>query len=53
MYVIVSIKKTYNSRGTSVVVCTDLSGKEPQRQLGVCIVVTSGSLGGVMVSTLG
>ena len=36
----------------SVVVCTDLSGKEPHRQVGVSMVVTSGSLGGVMVSTL-
>ena len=33
----------------SVVVCTDLSGKEPHRQVGV---VTSGSLGGVMVSVV-
>ena len=36
----------------SVVVCTDLSGKEPHRQVGVGREVTSGSLGGVMFSTL-
>ena len=47
MYVIVSI-----SRVTSVVVCTDLSGKELHRQVGVARVVTSRSLGGVIVSTL-
>ena len=38
--------------GMSVVVCTDLSGKEPQRPVGLGRVVTSGSLGGVKVSTL-
>ena len=32
----------------SAVVCTDLSAKEPHRQAGM---VTSGSLGGVMVIT--
>ena len=42
----------YNSWGTSVVVCTDLSGKEPYKQIGMGRVVTSGSLCGVMVSTL-
>ena len=36
----------------SVVVCTDLSGKEPHRQVGVGMVGISGSLGGVMISTL-
>ena len=36
----------------SVVVCTDLSGKEPYREVGVGSMVTSGSLGGVMVNTL-
>ena len=36
----------------SVVVYSDLSGKEPHRQVGVGRVMTSGSLGGVMVSTL-
>ena len=35
---------------TSVVVCIDLSGKEPRRQVGVGIVLTSGSLHGVMVA---
>ena len=35
-----------------VVVCTDLPSKQPQRQVGVGR-VTSGSLGGEMVSTLG
>ena len=54
MYVIVSIKKTYNSRGggASVAVCSDLPGKEPHRQVGVGSMVTSGSLGSLMVSTL-
>ena len=32
--------------------CTDLSGKEPHRQVGVGKVVTSRSLGDIMVSTL-
>ena len=36
----------------TVVVCTDFSGKELHRQVGVDRVSTSGSLGGVMVSTL-
>ena len=36
----------------SVVVCTDLSGKEPHRLVGVGRVVTSGSLGGVMVGVI-
>ena len=44
--------KTYNSRGTGVVVCTDLSGKEQYRQVGLDRVVTSGNIGGVVVSTL-
>ena len=34
----------------SVVVCTDLSGKEPHTEVGVGRVIVSGSLGGVMVS---
>ena len=60
MYAIVSIKMTNGRKlfkkltipkGTSVVVCTDLSDKEPLRQVGMDSVVTSGSLGGVMVST--
>ena len=35
-----------------VVVCTDLSDKEPHTQVGVGCVVTSGSLGGVIASTV-
>ena len=35
-----------------VVVCNDLSGKQPHRQVGVDRVVTLGSLSGEMVSTL-
>ena len=35
----------------SVVVCTDLSSKEPYRQACMGRVVISGRLGGVMVST--
>ena len=45
MYVIVSIK-TNNSRGTSVVVYTDLCGKELHRQVGMGIMVTSESICG-------
>ena len=41
-----------NSKGVSVVVYTDLSGKELHRQVVMGRVVTSESLGGVMVSTL-
>ena len=37
---------------TYVAVCTDLSGKEQHRQVDVGTVVTSESLGGVMVITL-
>ena len=37
---------------SSAVVCTDLSDKEPHRQVGVGRVVTSGGLGGVIVSIL-
>ena len=33
-------------------VCTDLSGKELHRQVGMSSIVTTGSLVGVMVSTL-
>ena len=51
MYVIVSIKR-HNSRRMSVVVYTDLSGKDLHRQVGAGGAVTSRSLGGVMVSTL-
>ena len=43
---------TYNSRGMSVVVCSDLSGKGLQRQVGGGRVVTSGSLTGIMVGRL-
>ena len=58
--IIVSIKltsghkplKTHNSRWTSVVVCTDVSGNEPVRQVSVVRVIALGSLGGIMVSTL-
>ena len=32
-----------------VVVCTDLSGKKPHRQVGVGKVIATGSLGSVMV----
>ena len=35
-----------------VAVCTDLSGKEPHRQVGVGRVVTPGSLGSIIVCTL-
>ena len=37
---------------TSVVVCTDLSGKELHRHVCMCKIVTPGSLCGVMVITL-
>ena len=36
----------------SIVVCTDVSGKEPHRQVGIATMVISGSLGGGMVSGL-
>ena len=39
-------------QGTSVVGCINLSGKKLHREVGVGAVVASGSLGGVMVSTL-
>ena len=35
-----------------VVVCTDLLGNEPHRKIDEGSMVTSGSLGGVIVSTL-
>ena len=38
--------------GMSVVVCTDLLGKELHRHADMGIVVTSGSLRGLMVSIL-
>ena len=34
----------------SVVICTDLSGREPHRQVGVVRVIATGSLSSVMVS---
>ena len=37
---------------TTVIVCTDLSGKESHRQVGMGRVITSRSLGSVMVRTL-
>ena len=36
----------------SVVVCTDLSGKESHRQVGVGRVIASGSLGGIMIRVI-
>ena len=42
----------YNATGMNVVGCTDLSGKELHRQVGLSSVVTAGSLDGVMVSTM-
>ena len=37
-------------RQTTVVVCIDLWGKQPHREVGVSIVVTSGSLHGEVVA---
>ena len=51
MYVIVSIKRL-RIAGVLVVVCTDFWDKEPYRKVGVGSMVTSGTLCGVMVSTL-
>ena len=42
----------YNSTGMSVVVGTNLSGKESHREVGVDSLIALGSLGSVMVSTL-
>ena len=39
-------------QGKSVVVCTDISEKEPHRQVGVDRMMTSGSIGGEMGSTI-
>ena len=50
MYVIVSIKRLTIRGGTSVADCTDLSGKKLYTQVGMGIVVTSGSLRGLMVA---
>ena len=36
----------------SVFVCSDLSGREPHKQVGAGIVVRSRNIGGVMPSTL-
>ena len=36
----------------NIVVCTNLSGKEPDKQVGVHSMMTSENLGGIMVSTL-
>ena len=44
--------KANNAKVMSVVVCTNLSGKKPHRQVDMDKVVASRSLGGVMVSTL-
>ena len=52
MYVISSIKRLTIPGGKSAVHYTDLSDKESHRQAGVDTMVTSGSLDGVMVSTL-
>ena len=52
MHVIRSIERLTIPGGTSVVVYTDLLGKKLHRQVDVGTVVTSGSLGGIMVSTL-
>ena len=45
-------RRTYNSRGTSVIVHTDLAGKETHRQVGVGKVIASGSLGCIVVNVL-
>ena len=42
----------YAGHNECVVVCTDLSGKEPHRQVGVGRLVTSCNLGGVMAQIL-
>ena len=42
----------YNSRRTSEVFCTDLSGEVSHREVGMGSVLTSGSLCGVVVNTL-
>ena len=45
-------EKSYSSRRTNVVICIDLSGKELHTQVGTGRMVTSGTLGGVLVSTM-
>ena len=52
MYVIVSVKRLTILGETNVVVCTDLSGKEPHRQVGMDSMVTWEGLGGEIISTL-
>ena len=52
MHLILSIKRLTITGGTSVVVCTDLSGKESHRQVGKGRMVTLANLGGLMVSTM-
>ena len=47
MYVIANINNVMG-----IVVCSDLSGKEPHRQIGVGRAVISESVGGQMVITL-
>ena len=43
---------TYNPRGTSVVIYTDLSGKELHSQVGMGRLMISGNIADVIVSTL-
>ena len=50
MCVILTIKRHTIPAGTGVTGCTDLSGKELYRQVGLGIVGTSGSLRGIMVA---
>ena len=42
----------YSSNVMSAVVCTDLSGKEPHKEVDIDRVIASGSLGGVIVSSV-
>ena len=42
---------TYNSEGNNVVLCTDVSGKEPHRQVDMDRVIASGRIGRVAVCT--
>ena len=41
-----------DSRGTNVVVCTDISSEEPHKHVVVSRVIAPGSLASVMVSML-
>ena len=45
-------KNTHNSRGTGVIIYTDLSGTEAHRQTGVDKMIASGSIGSVIVNAL-